>query len=55
MCKKIHKTQALEIRNNHDQKGSIDYFVSMARDYLIKDVLNNMSNKWLAREINKRL
>ncbi len=53
--KKIHKTQALEIRNNHDQKGSIDYFVSMARDYLIKDVLNNMSNKWLAREINKRL
>jgi hypothetical protein len=52
---KFQYEQAIEIRKDHEQKQSIDYFVSMARDYLTKDVLNNMSNKKLARAINKRL
>ena len=52
---KFQYKQAIEIRKDHEEKQSIDYFVSMARDYLTKDVLNNMSNKKLAREINKRL
>ena len=52
---KFQYEQAIEIRKDHEEKQSIDYFVSMARDYLTKDVLNNMSNKKLARAINKRL
>lgn len=52
---KFQYEQAIQIRKDHEKKGSIDYFVSMARDYLTKDILNNMSNKRLALAINKRL
>tara|TARA_R100000734_G_C3250388_1_gene52162 strand:+ start:110 stop:373 length:264 start_codon:yes stop_codon:yes gene_type:complete len=52
---KTHKDHAKEIEKDHNKKGSMDYFVSLARTYLINDILNNMSNKKLAREINKRL
>jgi hypothetical protein len=50
-----HKNHAKEIEQDHNKKGSMDYFVSLARTYLINDILNNMSNKKLSREIYKRL
>ena len=35
-----------------EKKKHIPYFVHLARNYLVKNVLNNMKNKKLARKIN---
>jgi tRNA(Ile2) C34 agmatinyltransferase TiaS len=52
---KTHLEHAKEIEQDHNKRGSMNYFVQLARTYLINDILNNMSNKKLSREIYKRL
>tara|TARA_R100001129_G_scaffold151021_3_gene113206 strand:- start:409 stop:735 length:327 start_codon:yes stop_codon:yes gene_type:complete len=52
----IHRLQAKEIeKEQHRQLGYIPYFVQLARDYLVKDILHNMDNKKLSKEIYKVL
>ena len=52
----IQRLQAKEIeKEQHRQLGYIPYFVQLARDYLVKDILHNMDNKRLSKAIYKVL
>jgi tRNA(Ile2) C34 agmatinyltransferase TiaS len=46
------KTEIKAIQQEQEKQGYIPYFCNMARYYLVKNVLNNMKNKKLARKIN---
>ena len=51
----IQRRQAKQIEKEHEKLGCIPYFVQLARDYLVKDILHNMDNKRLSKEIYKVL
>ena len=51
----IQRDHARSIEKEHEKLGYIPYFVQLARDYLVKDILNNMDNKRLSKEIYKVL
>tara|TARA_R110002020_G_scaffold449991_1_gene663347 strand:- start:283 stop:546 length:264 start_codon:yes stop_codon:yes gene_type:complete len=51
--KELQKQQAIEIMTEH--KSHMPYYVGLARDYLVKDILHNMDNKRLSKQINSRL
>ena len=53
--RELQKRQAQEILKEHESKGHMPYFVSLARHYLINDILHNMVDKRLAKQINIRL
>jgi len=44
-----------EISKNHNDLNFINPITSIARKYLIKDILNNMKDKKLAKRIRVRL
>ena len=48
---RAHQDIVKEIEKNKH----IPYFVHLARNYLVKNVLNNMKNKKLANKINQCL
>ena len=52
---RIQKQEMREIQKDHDQKGYLSTITSIARCYLLRDVLNNMENKKLANKIKARL
>ena len=52
---RIQKQEMREIQKDHDQKGYLSSITSIARCYLLKDVLNNIDNKILANRIKARL
>ena len=37
------------------RKNGLEYFTLIARDFIVKDILNNMKNKKLAKKIQARL
>ena len=46
------KTEIKDIQQEHKKQGHMPYFCNMARNYLVKNVLNNMKDQKLARKIN---
>jgi hypothetical protein len=53
--RELQKKQAIEIMREHESQGHMPYYMGLARDYLVKDILHNMVNKRLAKQINSRL
>ena len=51
----IQRLQAKEIDKEYEKLGYIPYFIQLARDYLVKDILHNMDNKRLSKAIYKVL
>ena len=51
----IQKEEAFEILKNHNELDELTSINSIARKYLLKDVLNNMDNKTLSKKINSYL
>jgi len=53
--KELQKEQAIKIMREHESQGHMPYYMGLARDYLVKDILHNMDNKRLSKQINSRL
>ena len=51
----IQKNEMKYLQNEHKKDGYLTYSNSIAQRYLIKDILNNMKYKKLAKEIYKQL
>lgn len=51
----LQSKQARIIEKEYEKLGHIPYFVQLARDYLVKDILHNMDNKRLSKAIYKVL
>ena len=51
----LQSLQAREIEKEYKKLDYIPYFVQLARDYLVKDILNNMENIRLSKAIYKVL
>jgi len=50
-----HKKQVDQIREKHREKGHLPLFAGIARDYIVKDILNNMKDRNLAKQIHGNL
>jgi hypothetical protein len=51
----LQRIEAREIEKEYEKLGYFTYFVKLARDYLVKDILHNMDNKRLSKAIYKVL
>ena len=51
----IQKEEAFEILKNHNELGELTSINSIARRYLLKDVLNNIDSKTVLKKINSYL
>jgi len=51
----LQVSQARKIDKEYQDLDYIPYFVQLARDYLVKDILHNMDNKRLSKAIYKVL
>ena len=44
-----------KIQSQYNKMNGLEYFTLIARDFIVKDILNNMKNKRLANKIKARL
>jgi len=51
----IQKEESFEILKDHNEKKELTSITSIARKYLLKEVLNSMDNKKLSNKINSIL
>ena len=51
----IQKEEMKEVSKNHNDLNCIDAITSIARKYLMKNILKSMKNRKLSKSINNRL
>ena len=51
----FHINLMRKIQSQYNKMNGLEYFTLIARDFIVKDILNNMKNKKLAKKIKVRL
>jgi len=51
----FHINLMRKIQSQYNKMNGLEYFTLIARDFIVKDILNNMKNKRLANKIKARL
>jgi hypothetical protein len=51
----VQKEEMHEVLKNHNKNNYINAITSIARKYLIRDILKSMKNKTLASKIRRRI